>query len=257
MANGNNVDLVGNVTRPCLRANTSSDRIGLKTEVARALRQQPRTRTTPVKEVLTMTHHTRPVSVPDTRRCAHDAPPLDCEFCIEARCAALKATEFWAKVDSSAGPDECWPWTGYAEKGYGLFFWQGRKVGAHELAVTFTTGEARHPELDTCHSCDNPICCNPAHLRFDTRQSNVDEMVERGRAANGQRKLTDDQVLAMRYRAEAGATGIVLAAEYGVSKGLVTSILQGKRWTHVGGPLRAGHGNRIHGKYVRKSGGAS
>ena len=203
-----------------------------------------------------MTHHTRPVFDPDTRRCAHDAPPLDCEICIEARCAAFKVTDFWSKVDSSGGPDACWPWTGYAEKGYGLFFWQGRKVGSHELAVTFTTGEARHPDLETCHSCDNPICCNPAHLRFDTRQGNVDDMTGRGRqargSANGHAKLTEADVLTMRRRADAGATGKALSAEYGVSQALVTEILRGNRWQHVGGPLRATHGNRRHGMYARK-----
>ncbi len=79
--------------------------------------------------------------------------------------AAPRITEFWMNVSIADDEVECWPWTGYKEDGYGRFFWDGRMVGAHELALTFTTGEVRAPGLDTCHRCNNPICCNPHHLR--------------------------------------------------------------------------------------------
>lgn len=60
-----------------------------------------------------------------------------------------RVSEFWQSVDIS-DDDQCWPWLGYAEKGYGRFFWQRRMVGAHELALTFTTGERRPDGFDTC-----------------------------------------------------------------------------------------------------------
>ena len=93
---------------------------------------------------------------------------------------AVTVSRFWRLIDQR-DPAECWPWTGDTDKGYGVFYYQGRMRRAHELALSFTTGEQRLPDLDTCHSCDNPICCNPAHLRFDTRRSNVADMHERGR----------------------------------------------------------------------------
>jgi len=34
------------------------------------------------------------------------------------------------------------------------------------------------------HSCDNPACCWPYHLRFGTHQDNMDDKKSRGRAAN-------------------------------------------------------------------------
>ena len=105
----------------------------------------------------------------DRRRVAEHPDPSLAE--------AVSVSRFWRLVDRR-GTHECWPFTGYFdEAGYGAFTDEaGRRRPAHELALSFTTGEVRHPDLDTCHSCDNPRCCNPEHLRFDTRQSNVDDM---------------------------------------------------------------------------------
>ena len=161
---------------------------------------------------------------------------------------ARRVTEFWGLVDSSGGVDICWPWTGYLNKdGYGEYHWLGRMVGAHELAVTFTTGEVRAPGLDTCHECDTPGCCNPRHLRFDTRLGNVADAVSRGRHARGETagaaRLTEADVLMIRERAHRGGTGRSLASEYGLSESAITEIIRGRRWPHVGGPIRIGHGN--------------
>lgn len=165
--------------------------------------------------------------------------------------AAIKVSSFWMQVERR-GPDECWPWKGYTEKGYGKFLWRGRMVGAHELALTFTTGEVRLPNLETCHACDNPICVNPNHLRFDTRQSNVDDMMRRGRH-NPNKKLSDEQVVVIRERRAAGATGADLAQQFGVSQALINEIVRGHRRVTVGGPILQQHGNYKHGKYARRS----
>lgn len=149
----------------------------------------------------------------------------------------VRVTEFWMSVDRR-GPDECWPWTGYAEPdGYGSFFFDGRMIGAHELAVTFTTGEQRLPELDTCHSCGNPPCCNPGHLRFDTRRSNVEDMVRMGRNHRFPRRLTDEQVQLIRRRREAGAVQDDLAAQCCVSSSYISQIVNGLARRDAGGPI--------------------
>lgn len=163
----------------------------------------------------------------------------------------MRVTQFWMNVDRR-GPDECWPWTGYAEKGYGRFFDGSRMVGAHELALTWTTGERRLPHMDTCHACNTPLCVNPRHLRFGSRQSNVDDMVGSGRQAagesNGRSRLTEAQVREMRERHAAGAMGETLASDYGISASAVTMIVRGLRWKNAGGPIRHRHGNIKHGR---------
>jgi hypothetical protein len=82
---------------------------------------------------------------------------------------------------------------------------------------------------------------NPHHLRFDTRQGNIDDMHNRGRAALGEArasaKLTDAIVLEIRERRANGALQRVLADQYGVSPSNISEIVNGLVWTHVGGPI--------------------
>jgi hypothetical protein len=149
---------------------------------------------------------------------------------------AVDVTRFWNLVGQYA-PSECWPWQGDTDRaGYGIFVWHGRKMGAHELALSFTTGEARLPDLETCHSCDNPPCCNPAHLRFATHASNVAEMYARGRARH-RTKLTAEMVVTMRKRRAAGARQRDLAEQFGITEGQVSMIVRGIRWPDAGGPI--------------------
>ena len=112
---------------------------------------------------------------------------------------------------------------------------------AHELALSFTTGEARTDSFDTCHACDNPPCCNPRHLRFGTRQSNVDEMHDRGRGLIGERspqaKLTNADVKAIRERRANGALQKELALTYGVSAAHISEIVNGLAWPDAEGPI--------------------
>ena len=157
---------------------------------------------------------------------------------------AVSVTRFWALVQR-ASSEECWHWLGYKdEDGYGIFQFRGVRRPAHELALSFTTGESRLANLDTCHSCDTPGCCNPGHLRFDTRLANVREMLDRGRAGR-QGKLSDDQVVIIRERRAAGARQKDLAEQFGISESQVSMIVRGKRWSTVGGRIE------IERKYIR------
>lgn len=150
---------------------------------------------------------------------------------------AVTVSRFWRLVKVGE-PDECWPWAGDTDgDGYGIFTYRGRRRPAHEMALSFSTGEARHRALDTCHSCDNPPCCNPAHLRFDTRRSNVADMIDRGRRRNAS-KLTAADVVLMRERRALGARQSDLAEQFGITDGQVSMIVRGLRWADAGGPIQ-------------------
>lgn len=154
---------------------------------------------------------------------------------------AVSVTRFW-KLVHQGDEDACWDWQGDTDQnGYGVFHYRGRLVGAHELALSFTLGEKRLQGLDTCHSCDRPRCCNPGHLRFASRRSNVDDMVSRGRHRHGETHhhavLTSAEVREMRERRANGALQRDLADDYGVSAAYVSDIVNGLCWQEAGGPI--------------------
>jgi hypothetical protein len=135
---------------------------------------------------------------------------------------------FWGKVDKSGGEDACWNWIwGKNEHGYGVFSTapEHKSILAHRFAWLITNGEIQNG-LCVLHRCDNPPCCNPAHLFLGTRRDNVYDMHMKGRArskvASGENnpfaKLSDLQVAEIRRRFLAGESMRKLARESGVSK---------------------------------------
>lgn len=97
---------------------------------------------------------------------------------------------FWASVDTSGGPEACWPWTGdIDDKGYGRAFKApesaSRHQGAYRIAWFYTFGEVPSGlHLDhVCHTedvscrlgsrCPHRRCCNPSHLEPVTPGENT------------------------------------------------------------------------------------
>lgn len=93
---------------------------------------------------------------------------------------------FWEKVDQR-GPDECWLWTaGCFTDGYGSFRLGGRSLRAHRVSYEVSTGPI--PEgLVVMHSCDTPLCVNPAHLSVGTVGDNSRDMVSKKRHRNSRK----------------------------------------------------------------------
>jgi hypothetical protein len=152
----------------------------------------------------------------------------------------LKRTRpFWEWVDKSGGPDACWPWTGQRNPdGYGKVTVTRRSLRAHRRAYELATGVEPGAQW-VLHSCDNPPCCNPAHLLLGDHALNVAHRTQRGRnrppkgAANGQAKLTDAQARLIYQRRIAGESRKSIAADFGIDPSLVTYIAQGKVWSHA------------------------
>lgn len=150
---------------------------------------------------------------------------------------------FWSKVDRR-GPDDCWPWTAALnESGYGVMRpdttrRNGPTIKAHRVSAQLAG--MRIEGLKVLHSCDNPICVNPAHLRPGTMQDNSTDMVRRGRSTYGENKalakLTDAAVIEIRRRSRAGEYRKVLAREFGVSPATISNVALGQTWTHIAEP---------------------
>lgn len=110
-------------------------------------------------------------------------------------------SDFWDKVDRRS-PNECWPWQGTRfNNGYGLLVHCGKKYRAHRLSLEIAIGPI--PEgLFACHTCDNPQCCNPAHLFAGTPLENMQDMAAKGRQRRV--RLPDAIVRDIRHRADHG-----------------------------------------------------
>lgn len=92
------------------------------------------------------------------------------------------ADRFAEKVERADGG--CWNWTGSKNaQGYGFIADRtgaGKKLRATHVALELS-GRPRPANALALHSCDNPQCVNPDHLRWGTPKDNVRDCIERGR----------------------------------------------------------------------------
>lgn len=142
---------------------------------------------------------------------------------------------FWAKVDKR-DDDECWPWTATRDRpnSYGRFQVGRKNHRAHRVAYELEHGRVP-PGLVVMHRCDNPPCCNPAHLRLGTQAQNHMDSVAKGRLASA--ILNPADVVEARYRYEAGQACVSLAIEFGVNEFVMWEALTGRTWAFAGGPF--------------------
>ncbi len=146
---------------------------------------------------------------------------------------------FWSKVDRR-GPDECWPWLAHRKaSGYGQFVLRnGEYPTASRVALALTVGPLAAGVV-ACHTCDNPPCCNPAHLFPGTQADNTSDSVSKGRAnrahgpATGSARLTEDQVAEIRAEPHHYGLTAMLARRYGVSATTIRKIRRGEKWGHL------------------------
>jgi hypothetical protein len=145
---------------------------------------------------------------------------------------------FWQHVITVDG-DACWGWTGSISRGYGNVRVKKRHYGAHRISWEIHFG-AIPPGLSVLHKCDNPSCCNPAHLFIGTQADNMRDMKEKGRARWGTegnprpQKLTADQVREIRILyANGNITTYQLGKQFNVDQTCISQIVLRKIWRHV------------------------
>lgn len=124
-------------------------------------------------------------------------------------------TTFWANVDIQA-QDDCWNWKRAVH--YGAYVLLG-ELYAHRIAYRLAVGEIP-AGMVVCHHCDNPRCCNPAHLFIGTQADNVRDMNQKGRRASKINEQDREDIRKALENAPRGTTAR-LAQQYGLSRNYV------------------------------------
>lgn len=148
------------------------------------------------------------------------------------------------RVDRSGGSDACWPWIGGGRHvfGYGQL-WDpdlGRSEGAHRIAWRLANGPIPMGAA-VLHMCDNPPCCNPAHLFLGNQRGNMADMDAKGRRVTPSRKgdrnsvakLTPEKVRAIRLLRAGGVGPTEIARVFDVNRSTIKNVLSGRNWAHV------------------------
>jgi len=142
----------------------------------------------------------------------------------------------------------CWEWKGAKHAGGSgrtrYLLQDGYESYAHRVAWAFAHhGASPTRDWEVAQTCDNPPCCNPAHLWLATHAQTIANRDMQGRTAplaKGRqvqhggarpRKLTWGKVAEMRALAATRRyTCKELGVRFGVSAAMVSTILCGRAW---------------------------
>jgi len=170
-------------------------------------------------------------------------------------------TRLWENIQQCGHEDLCpyccWPWLKQRDKdSHGIISiaYNGRNQGYRVARIVWELWHGR-PLVDTllaCHFCDNPPCCNPAHIWPGTHQQNHRDAMAKGRDARGlnsgvntkpeafprgerhhKAKLTEQDVRDIREAHRQGRSAYYLQNLYPVSKPTIQAILDYVTWKDV------------------------
>ncbi len=149
----------------------------------------------------------------------------------------------WSKVDVK-GEQECWAWKGYVSaSGYGRTWINDVAYYAHR--VIFDLAHPNQIELRApankkahgflMHTCDNRICCNPAHLRVASiKENNLDALQKKRKkfeiGENHHRSVfTNDEIQQVLEMRESGQTARQIAMTVNKKRATIESLLRRNR----------------------------
>lgn len=147
-------------------------------------------------------------------------------------------SRFWSSADLTANKNLCWEWKRKREGRYATFYLKGREYKAPRVAYSIFYGKDPS-DLLICHKCDNPNCINPNHLFLGTEKDNSDDKIAKGREvfvkgeSHPMSKLSDEDVVRIKYLCSHGASSTVVGKEYGIGMTQVRRIVNGDSWKHL------------------------
>jgi hypothetical protein len=149
---------------------------------------------------------------------------------------------FSARIDDST-EDGCWTWkAGKADSKnpYGIVWFAGKKYKCHRLAKTLTESPPNEDSM-ACHTCNNPSCCNPAHIYWGTAKTNVRDMDMAGRRNPNMGSKRYNAILSEKDVAiileeaplRTYGWGRKMAKRFGVCPSAISNIVMNYRWKQM------------------------
>lgn len=170
---------------------------------------------------------------------------VNCTHCKKIHIASprarfcCKSCAFHANVESRpSDPNQCWLWNGKRTdngKGYGYVSLKGEHCRSHKLSYELFNAPIPKDQW-VLHSCHNPGCVNPSHLRLGSPFDNAQDRVKANRNGNtrginsGSTHLTEAEVLHIYNSATCSQ---VLANKYNVARQTIRAIRNGQNWSHL------------------------
>jgi len=126
--------------------------------------------------------------------------------------------------------DTCWIWTGSKSNGYGVISVNGKRTLTHRLSLQIACPQVDilgmpKPQVGrfgyncVLHSCNNPSCVNPNHLRIGSPGDNAIDKVKRMRATGEYKQyLTREQFSALQKARGNKQKVKDLADEFGLNR---------------------------------------
>ena len=139
---------------------------------------------------------------------------------------------FLSRIEEGDHEDDCWKWHGRKNtSGYGRIPINKKYYGAHRVSYEYHNNCKIKEGKCILHSCDNPECTNPKHLREGTPQDNIDDKISKNRQGI---KLTKDIVLEIRNKyIQGNIIQPILGNQYNVSLHTINNIITRKTWKHI------------------------
>ena len=138
---------------------------------------------------------------------------------------------FFEHIEDYSHNDICWIWKLSKDKdGYGYFSINGKTLKAHRVSYIIHYGEIKEG-MHILHSCDNPSCVNPSHLRQGDEKENAKDREERNSKYHPKgkdvynAKFNNEQILEIRSLYSSGKYNTVeIGRIYGCSHKLIHQV---------------------------------
>lgn len=130
--------------------------------------------------------------------------------------------------------NNCWLWLASKNTdGYGQFKINNKKHLAHRVSYEIYSGDITCG-LMVLHSCDNPSCVNPKHLRLGTSKENTKDMITRNRKGSNKKRINPNIACKIRKMYSSGNySQRQLANIFNTSPTNVRNIIKFNTWKRV------------------------